>query len=526
MPRSAPPTAPPSAAPQSNPRLDELLSNITGLTDDELNELADIVRSTFDAQATPDPNVKMDGDSLDQLEMLASAAKAVNRERKRRDENVTRGHEAEQILASFHNPGRRHAIVPTDRRPRPSYANSARAVTASGQPIGNRDDLANEFLAAMRQQRAPNASNGRVLVATIASDRPSSKTLYRNDSAESVTASLDIATAEQAQRVSAALTAAGGLVAPEQVDYVLPGFEVNDRPVTQSLAAFTTERGGVRFMRPPALADVDGAVGVWTVEDDIDAVDNPTTRKPSLRVEFGDEIVVDTQAVTSILTFGNLMARSYPEMVARVTDLAMVAHSRLAEQQVLTQIGALSTSVSGAAGEGNNLGATRVLLPLLDRAASGMRNRLRTDPSAPLQLILPHWAAGILRTDLALQEPGDAREGVTDAELTAYLASRNLAPTWALDGETGQNFDVQAPGDVNAWPTSIISYLFPVGAFQFLDGGTLDLGLVRDSALNESNDFQMFSESFEAVLFRGGEALRISQAVTPSGIARAAAAAS
>jgi hypothetical protein len=529
MPRSAPPTSPPaSTAPQSNPRLDELLSNITGLTDDELNELADLVRSTFDASANPDPNTRMNEASLDQLEMLASAAKAVNRERQRRDENVTRGHEAEQLLASFHNPGRRHAIVPTDRRPRPSYANSARAVTASGQPIGDRDELANEFLSAMRQQRAPNASNGRVLVATIASDRPSAKTLFHNDSAEVVTASLDIATAEQAQRISSALavTAAGGLAAPEQVDYVLPGFEVNDRPVTQSLPAFTTERGGVRFMRPPALADVDGAVGVWTVQDDLDAVDDDAVRKSSLRVVFGDEIVVDTQAVTSILTFGNMMARSYPEMVARVTDLAMVAHSRLAEQQVLTQIGALSTSVSGAAGEGDNLGATRVLLPLLDRAATGMRNRLRTDPSAPLQLILPHWAAGILRTDLALQEPGDAREGVTDAELVAYLAARNLSPTWALDGETGQNFDPQEPGEVNAWPTSIISYLFPVGAFQFLDGGTLDLGLVRDSTLNAANDFQMFSESFEAVLFRGGEALRVSQAVTPSGIARAAAAAS
>jgi hypothetical protein len=529
MPRSAPPTAPPtSTAPQSNPRLDELLSRITELSDDELNELADIIRSTFDASANPDPNAVMSADSLDQLEMLAAGAKAVNRERQRRDENVTRGHEAEQLLASFHNPGRRHAIVPTDRRPRPSYANSARAVTASGQPIGDRDELANEFLAAMRQQRAPNASNGRVLVATIASDRPSAKTLFHNDSAEVVTAALDAATAAQAQRISSALavTAAGGLAAPEQVDYVLPGFEVNDRPVTQSLPAFTTERGGVRFMRPPALADVDGAVGVWTVADDIDAATDPDVRKPSLRVVFGDEIVVDTQAVTSILTFGNMMARSYPEMVARVTDLAMVAHSRLAEQQVLTQIGALSTSVSGAAGEGDNLGATRVLLPLLDRAATGMRNRLRTDPSAPLQLILPHWAAGILRTDLALQEPGDAREGVTDAELVAYLASRNLSPTWALDGETGQSFDPQEPGDVNAWPASIVSYLFPVGAFQFLDGGTLDLGLVRDSTLNAANDFQMFTESFEAVLFRGGEALRVSQAVTPNGIARAAAAAS
>jgi len=185
--------------------------------------------------------------------------------------------------------------------------------------------------------------------------------------------------------------------------------------------------------------------------------------------------------------------------------------------------------VSGAAGEGTfgtgptSFGATRVLLPLYERAATGMRNRLRMAPDAPPRLILPAWARGILRTDLALQEPGDATVGVTDAELASYLSTHHLAPTWAMEREVGQDFNVQNSGPVNPWPTSVISYMFPAGAFQFLDNGTLDLGLVRDSTLNAANDFQTFTETFEAVLCRGGEAFRINQAVTPSGIARAAA---
>jgi hypothetical protein len=91
--------------------------------------------------------------------------------------------------------------------------------------------------------------------------------------------------------------------------------------------------------------------------------------------------------------------------------------------------------------------------------------------------------------------------------------------TYALDGEAGQQFDPQSSGPVNAWPTSVVGYMFPAGAFQFLDGGELDLGLIRDATLNAANDFQFFSESFEAVLFRGGEAFRIKQPVAPSGIA-------
>jgi len=520
-----PPAPPIPADDPGDQRIQELLSRITDLSDDELNELRDLILQEFEEQANPAADVRMDEAALEGLEELAAAATAVKREDSRRDNNVTRGRDAQQVLAALRADGRSpgaQAVVPAAYRPRVSASSrsSARAITASGHPIGNRDDLAEEFIAAMRTQRMPTSRDGRVHVATIHADRPQSRILRRDDSPEAVTAALDAAAESHAQR---AITAAGGLAAPEQVDYSLVGFEVVDRPVTSSLPVFTAQRGGVRFIRPPTLAQAQGAIGIWTVPMDLAAATNATIRKPSLRVTVDTEIVVDTQAVTNILTFGNMTARAYPELVARVTELALAAHSRLAEQQVLTQIGALSTSVTGLANEGGNLGATRVLLPLLDRAASGMRDRLRTTPDDQLQLILPHWARGILRSDLAIQEPGDARVGVTDSDLAAYFAARNLRPTWSLEGEAGQQFNVQAPGAVNAWPDHIISYLFPAGAMQFLDGGTLDLGLVRDSTLNAANDYQMFSESFEAVLFRGGESLRISQVVSPSGIARAAA---
>jgi hypothetical protein len=45
--------------------------------------------------------------------------------------------------------------------------------------------------------------------------------------------------------------------------------------------------------------------------------------------------------------------------------------------------------------------------------------------------------------------------------------------------------------------------LFPEGAVQFLDGGRLDLGIVRDSVLDSTNDAEMFIEPFEGLAFRG-----------------------
>ena len=46
-------------------------------------------------------------------------------------------------------------------------------------------------------------------------------------------------------------------------------------------------------------------------------------------------------------------------------------------------------------------------------------------------------------------------------------------------------------------------YVFAEGQVQFLDGGRLDLGVVRDFTLDATNDFELFHEQFETVAFRG-----------------------
>jgi hypothetical protein len=43
----------------------------------------------------------------------------------------------------------------------------------------------------------------------------------------------------------------------------------------------------------------------------------------------------------------------------------------------------------------------------------------------------------------------------------------------------------------------------PVHGIYFANAGTLDLGIVRDSALNASNDFQVFGQSFDVQLGDG-----------------------
>jgi hypothetical protein len=78
-------------------------------------------------------------------------------------------------------------------------------------------------------------------------------------------------------------------------------------------------------------------------------------------------------------------------------------------------------------------------------------------------------------------------------------------------------FAAQAAGALTAWPAKVVFPLFPEGSFQFLDGGELNLGVVRDSTLNSTNDYETFIETFENVAFRGVESDWVIATLAPTG---------
>ena len=56
---------------------------------------------------------------------------------------------------------------------------------------------------------------------------------------------------------------------------------------------------------------------------------------------------------------------------------------------------------------------------------------------------------------------------------------------------------------------------------MFLDGGTLDLGIIRDSTLVGTNDYKMFVETFEGVAKVGVESLKVTSTINVNGVAAA-----
>lgn len=212
---------------------------------------------------------------------------------------------------------------------------------------------------------------------------------------------------------------------------------------------------------------------------------------------------------------GNMNSRSAPEMVAGVLDVLIARHARMAETNLLTAISAASLSVDATPGA-TAIGASRELLTHVERAAVAMRSRHRMPDTPVLRAILPSWARGLLRADLTQAMPGDGRTAATDAELDAHFTVRHLAVTYSLDA---QPFALQPPGPaLLGFPATVVWWLFPEGGMLFRDGGTLDLGIVRDSTPNATNDAILFAESFEQVAPVGPESLRITSTVDASGV--------
>jgi chemotaxis protein histidine kinase CheA len=380
----------------------------------------------------------------------------------------------------------------------------------AGSPMNDMDVVADAFVKRLHGLRRVNGGDGEQhIVASLQSEYPSDRMLVSGD-AEGNWAKIQKVTGPEA------LVASGGYCAPLEVRYEVYSLGSTARPVRDALARFGADRGGIRFVEPPVLADYSGAVGIWTAANDASVSPSPAT-KPCLVVQCGQEITAVADAVTLCLQFGNLATRAYPEMIARHNELALIQHAREAEQNLLTQIADLGTKVTAA----KVLGIARDWLVQIDKAGAAYRYRHRLGRTAPLRVLAPEWVLDAIRSDLAMQAPGDDTLAVADAKINAYLSARNINVAWSMDGTPG--FSAEAGSSaLDEFPATFEWDIFSEGSFLFLDGGTLDLGVIRDSTLVGTNDYKMFVETFEGVAMVGVESLHVTSTFDITGESQAA----
>lgn len=401
-------------------------------------------------------------------------------------------------------------------------AKSSRIIASSdlegvrpGTEFTDLDSVAKAFYAKRQNIRGTDAAADgyQYLVASVLGDYDESRVLDNN--LETNEAKIKAVTSPEA------ITASGGICTILEPYYNLQTLGSAERPVKEGLANFRAERGGITFMPSPRLTDLNGSGITITAAQDAAGYGpsgsvpvGGSVFKPSLKVACGAPTSVTVKAITRSLEFGNFGARTYPEQVAAWISLSITHHARRAETELLDQISAASTAVSAA----RTYGATRTLLPQIDQAAAAYRSRHRMSSNTRFRVMLPEWTKSLLRSDLARELFIPVRD-VSDEQVVGWLTTRGVNPSFYLDGPTGggQVFGAQGAGSLLTYPADVVWYLFVEGSFLFLDGGTLDLGLVRDSTLNSTNDYRIFVETFEAVAFVGVEALKVTSAVIANG---------
>jgi hypothetical protein len=394
------------------------------------------------------------------------------------------------------------ASAPSRRRAVLTAAGALRGRLDPSKPIEDRDELAAAMTETLNRMNRRSAPMGDQLLASASWEYPEERRLGSDP--------LENSRKIEAVTGPKALTASGGICAPTNVDYALDTWATAERPLRDALPSFQATRGGLLFVQPPQGASLAAATGIWT--EATDASPGAST-KPIISIQCGNTVQVFVDAIPTRLGFGNMQARFAPEQVAANTDLAMAFAARVAENQLLNKIAAQCVADVTSA---TLLGATRDLLTVIDQVVAGYRSVNRIPRSQAISAIFPDWIHEVIRTDLLREIAHDnsgSRDSLaaTDAQIDDLIRAHGVNPIFHVDGQSSsvagtvaQVFGTQgATGAVNPYPTKLVWYVYAEGMFQFLDGGRLDLGVVRDSTLDATNDYETFVEPFEGLAYRG-----------------------
>jgi hypothetical protein len=217
--------------------------------------------------------------------------------------------------------------------------------------------------------------------------------------------------------------------------------------------------------------------------------------KPCLRIPCPGFTEYTLEAEGVCVTHGNLSSRAWPELQNRFVSLVMIAHLHRMSAAKIAKIAADAADVTVPDGGSDIVGN---VVDALAMQAADIRSQHRMDVNAVVEAVLPQWWMEAMRAVLAKRSGVDMID-VPMSRIQGLFTQLRIRPqfVYALDPLwTGSNR--------TAWPTTSKALLYPAGTYFEGTGGTIDLGVQRDSVLNATNDFTAaWSETFYTVGRRG-----------------------
>ena len=271
-----------------------------------------------------------------------------------------------------------------------------------------------------------------------------------------------------------ALTASGWC-APSNNLYTLFGLEGNDGLV--DLPTVQVTRGGLNVPGFISIGDAEDAGGLWTWTED--SKDEEETKEC---VEIPCPEFTDYRLVAEgiCVTAGNLTDRAFPELTQRYVGLVLSAHLHRVSAAIINDIDGSAAAVTMNAVDSSAAGS---ILHAIDVQVEDYRSQYRMSVGSTLEAIFPLWTKALVRADLAFRQ-GVALTNVTDADVDAHFAARKVRAQFVHDYQP-----MYTGAAAQAFAQTLDFLLYPAGGYVRGDGGVIDLGVVRDSVLNATNDY-------------------------------------
>lgn len=370
-----------------------------------------------------------------------------------------------------------------------------------------------------RAKSLPISRTGNPEPAPVASlEREFTFTLNKNSTPEEMNDVLMAASDEDT------LVAAGGWCAPSEISYDFFNVVCEDGMI--DLPTVGLNRGGVQYPTSPSFGDLasdPGIVWTWTEEDDIEAVDSSSIFKPCVRVECPTFIDRRADCDGFCVTAGNLIDYAYPELIANWLRLVMAIRAKATNARIIDLMlngggsgDAITASI--AVSHAGLLGATTsALLTSIELSAIDYREKYSMCFDAILEVVLPRWANAVIRADLANRD-GINVFSVTDAMIADWFNIRGVRVQFVGDWQVRDVGEPGAATPITEWPATMDYMIYAPGTFVRGNSMSLDLGVVRDSVLNATNDHTAaWAEDCYALLKPGHESRVVTVDICGSG---------
>lgn len=267
---------------------------------------------------------------------------------------------------------------------------------------------------------------------------------------------------------------ASGWCAPSNNLYDIFGVDAGDGLI--DLPTVQVTRGGLNVPSSLDYGDAAGALWSWDEDDQDDA----EATKPCLEIPCPTFTDYRLEAEGLCITHGNLTDRAFPELTERFIDLAINSHLHRLSAAIIADIAGSATGVTVAAVDSSAAGS---ILHAVDLQVADYRSQYRMSVNSVLEAVFPLWTKELMRADLAFRS-GVMLTNVTDAVLDEHFAARKVRPQFVHD-----YLPLYASSAKTAFPAQVKFLLYAAGAYVKGDGGVIDLGVVRDSTLNATNDY-------------------------------------